>query len=53
MVRLVVRLGAVARHGRLAGLFRLFRLRVVRLPVGPSGRAPVGCRAPLPIGLSG
>ena len=53
VVRLVVRLGAVARHGRLAGLFRLFRLWVVRLPVGPSGRALVGSRAPLPTGLCG
>ena len=53
VVRLVVRLEAVALHGRLEGLFRLFRLWVVRLLVGPSGRAPVGSRALLPIGLSG
>ena len=53
VVRLVVRLVVVVLHGRLEGLFRLFRLRVVRLPVGPSGRAPVGSRAPLPIGLCG
>ena len=56
VVRLVVRLVVVVLHGRLEGLFRLFRLFrlwVVRLPVGPSGRAPVGSRALLPIGLSG
>ena len=53
VVRLVVRLVVVVLHGRLQGLFRLVRLGVVRLPVGPSGRAPVGSRAPLPIGLSG